>query len=49
MDNNNLQATNEKAANPRDGKNSDTQSKSINYYLVAFFVIAVVVGFFLSG
>ena len=49
MDNNKLPATNENAGNPRDVKNSDTQSKSINYYLIAFFVIAIVVGLIYSA
>ena len=49
MDNNKLPATNENAGNPRDVKNSDTQSKSTNYYLIAFFVIAIVVGLIYSA
>ena len=49
MDNNKLPATNENAGNPRDVKNSDTKSKSTNYYLIAFFVIAIVVGLIYSA
>ena len=48
MENKPSQPFTKNTESPRDDKNSDIQSMSINYYLIAFFVVAISGGLFYS-
>jgi len=49
MDNKPSQPFTDNTEAPREDKKSDTQNMSINYYLIAFFVVAIGGGFFYSA